>query len=287
MRGDLKSQDSHFAFGKNWASFSEQLNEPQVERAVTDLRRLLGGDLRGRSFLDIGCGSAIHSVAALRLGAKHVFAVDIDPDSVATTQAVLSRFAPNSAYRVEERSVFDLNSARDGTADVVYSWGVLHHTGDLNGALRSAANMVAPGGQFLFALYRRTYLCPFWRLEKQWYKSASARAQRLAQHLYLDWYQALSVARRLTHGEPPSLCDGARGMDLRHDLHDWLGGFPYESILPRDVERLMRQEGFRHEASFLCARKAGRTHGLLGSGCDEYRYSRVKPVAVNAGAVAH
>src|SRR6516165_5570957 len=90
---DLLEADSHFAFGKNWASYSKLVTDARVEEAVASLHRLAGGELSGMRFLDIGCGSGLHSLAALRLGAAEVVAVDIDADSVATTRALLEAHA--------------------------------------------------------------------------------------------------------------------------------------------------------------------------------------------------
>lgn len=267
---------TRFAFGKNWASYAETVGEAHLAAAGAGLRRLLGDvDLAGRSFLDIGCGSGIHSAAAIRLGAASVVAVDVDADAVNTTRAVLARFVPGAAYRVEQRSVLELHGGTLGPFDVVYAWGVLHHTGDMVAALGRAVAMVAPGGVFLFALYRRTYLCSLWRLEKRWYAATSPRLQRLARLAYIRSYRLFRRAR-LGQRYARAGFDGvqARGMDFQHDVHDWLGGFPYESILPDEVDRLMRSLGLRHQATFPIAATAGRTYGLLGSGCDEYRYGR-------------
>src|SRR5262249_40573197 len=123
---NLLDQASHFAFGKNWASYSKLVTDERVQEAIASLRRLAGGDLTGKRFLDIGCGSGLHSLAALRLGAEELVAVDIDPDSVATTRNLLQQNAPAQRWSVMERSVFDPQIGSLGTFDVVYSWGVLH-----------------------------------------------------------------------------------------------------------------------------------------------------------------
>lgn len=293
MSNDLLKLDSHFAFGENWASYAHLIGESEVAEASVGLRRLVGDlDLRGQRFLDIGSGSGIHSLAALRLGVAEVVATDIDPQSVATTKAVLDSLAPAGTHSVLRCSVFDLGSAQLGSFDVVYSWGVLHHTGDMVAALRQAASMVKDGGVFIFALYRRTHLCGFWKWEKRWYSSASLPMQKVAQNVYFGWlrliFALVSARKRLRtmfrqtadvvaedDGGLDSYIDtyrAFRGMDFRHDMHDWLGGFPYESALPDDVDLLMTECGLRHRASYLCTKGRGKTHGLLGSGCDEYVY---------------
>jgi 2-polyprenyl-6-hydroxyphenyl methylase/3-demethylubiquinone-9 3-methyltransferase len=273
---DLTAAHTHFAFGRNWAAYAERIGETHIAEAVAGLSRLLGGArLDGRTFLDIGSGSGIHSVAALRLGASRVLALDIDVDSVGTTRAVLARHAPQSAWEVQQRSVFDLTPADPGYFDVVYSWGVLHHTGDLSGAMRQAAALCGTNGKFVFALYRRVWMDWFWRREKRWYAQASAVAQRRARLLYISLYRA---GLRLTLRNPRAYFDAYlknRGMLFEHDVHDWLGGWPYESILPREVDALLTPLGLRRERAFVSTgRLFGRRSGVFGSGCDEYVYTR-------------
>src|SRR5437868_2113850 len=127
----LLDQKSHFAFGKNWASYAKLITDVQLDEAISCLRRLAGGDLHGKRFLDIGCGSGLHSLAALRLGASEVVALDIDGDSVATTRRLLQSNASGRPWSAMEASVFQLQPNSIGPFDVVYSWGVLHHTGDM------------------------------------------------------------------------------------------------------------------------------------------------------------
>jgi SAM-dependent methyltransferase len=270
---DLLEQDSHFAFGKNWESYSNLITEAQIEEAVAGLRRLAGGDLTGKRFLDIGCGSGLHSLAALRLGAVQVVSLDLDADCVATTRRVLHMHAPGKAWTVLERSVFDLEPGATERFDVVYSWGVLHHTGDMYRALRSAASLVRPGGQFIFALYRRTKMCGFWKVEKRWYAKASPRSQRLARSVYVALFR-LRQGRRFA-GYVANYKSTHRGMDFNHDVHDWMGGWPYESIGPAQVEELMRQLGLRAVRS-LGPKRSGL--GIFGSGCNEYVYERPRTI---------
>lgn len=277
---NLLDADSHFAFGENWASYARHIGQEQIAEAECGLQRLLVNEpLAGKRFLDIGCGSGLHSLAALRLGAQEVLAVDIDEMSVATTRDVLAHHMPVTRCTVKRVSVFELDPKVHGQFDVVYSWGVLHHTGDLDRALRSASNMVAPGGLFIFALYRKTMMCGLWKVEKRWYAHAKPAAQKTASAVYINLYRTKLWIQGRQFNEYVNSCK-TRGMDFYHDVHDWLGGYPYESISPKSVARKMAALDLRPVRSFVDRgrfnRLFGLPHGLFGSGCAEYVYMRVR-----------
>ncbi len=266
-RDDLRRLESHFAFGENWQSFLRTVDEGRIAEAVRGLERLVPAqDMEGRRMLDIGCGSGLSMLAACRLGARSVDGVDIDPNSAAAARALLSHHRPQGGWSVRTASVFDLQP-QDGTYDIVHSWGVLHHTGDMWNAVSRAAELVAPGGLLVIALYRKTPLCGFWAREKRLYAGAGRPVQALARALYTGAH----FAGLLATGRNPLryLRDyrNTRGMDFMHDVHDWLGGHPYESVTPEEVADFLRRAGFRPVRSF---EKPARTAGLLGSHCDEY-----------------
>ena len=265
-------QKSHFAFGKNWASYAETITEDKIEEAKKWLRRLVGDSLSGKRFLDIGCGSGIHSLAALRLGASEVVGIDLDADSVATTIAVLTRHAPNMNWRASVFSVFDLDKLGLGQFDVVYSWGVLHHTGDMYRALHCASTAVTPRGMFVFALYRVTAMCWFWKIEKRWYAHSSRSTQAFARSIYVAFFWLGKFVTRGRFRAHVAQYSRNRGMDFYHDVHDWLGGWPYESISPEQVEVEMATLNFQPHR--VPARQK-RSLGIFGSGCDEFVYCRI------------
>jgi len=267
-----QARDIRFAFGDNWLDFARDLDANQIAEAEISLRRLLQRDsLAGARFIDIGSGSGLFSLAARRLGAR-VHSFDFDPSSVlCTTQLRARHFPDDRDWTVERGSILDpAYVASLGAADVVYSWGVLHHTGAMHDAMRAAAALVAPDGVFAFALYHRTLMCGFWRWEKRWYAGASPAAQRRARAVYV----ALMRARfALTARDFRAYVGGyrsARGMDFMHDVHDWMGGYPYESILAAEVEALMRPLGFARVHGMATPLTAG----IFGSGCDEFLYRR-------------
>jgi len=271
---DPTQLDSHFAFGKNWEQFASSIDQSRLDVAKGELVSLLGrSSFADETWIDIGCGSGIHATAAALLGAR-VHAVDIDPVSVATTREVATRFGVSERVSAQVMSVFDLEGT-DRRFDVVYSWGVLHHTGDMDRAVRLAASVLAdtPNADLVLALYRRTRLCGFWRWEKRWYSQAGARAQRATQTIFNGLYGLSFLVRGRSFKAFKTTYQSRRGMDFRTDVHDWLGGYPYESIEHMDFVTSLATLGFRVERELL--RYPGRTpSGLFGSGCDEYVFRR-------------
>jgi len=199
----LEKSAPAFAFGENWARFLTSLSDAQIEEATRAVSTLVGRDLRDTTFLDIGSGSGLSSLAARRLGAR-VRSFDYDAQSVACTQELRQRFFPgDDAWTVAQGSVLDQPFlATLGQFDIVYSWGVLHHTGQMWHAIENAARLVRPGGLFIIGIYnfrggRRGTAA--WARLKRWYCTApryvvASRCDRLA-----GW---LSVRSRHARRDP-------------------------------------------------------------------------------------
>ncbi|HZP76303.1 MAG TPA: methyltransferase domain-containing protein [Pseudolabrys sp.] len=261
-----------FSFGENWKRFLAEVDDHRISQVEKSLQQLLGRErLDGVRFIDIGSGSGLSSLAARRLGAS-VHSFDEDPISVKCTATLQETFAPGDPqWRVEQGSVLDSGYLSQlGQFDVVYSWGVLHHTGAMRQAIDNASRLVAPNGQLVLALYRKTRLCWLWAMEKRWYCGASPRAQHTANTLYITSKRLAYALSGRDFNAAMAEYHSNRGMSYVHDVRDWLGGYPYESIRPDEVAQVMTRLGFAHVRSNVQPYSTG----VFGSGCDEYVYAR-------------
>jgi 2-polyprenyl-6-hydroxyphenyl methylase/3-demethylubiquinone-9 3-methyltransferase len=267
-----RKNDGRFEFGDNWLDFARDLSTSQIVEAEKSVRSLLGrDDLAGLSFVDVGSGSGLFSLAARRLGAR-VHSFDYDVNSVHCTQRLRDRYFPGDReWSVEWGSILDRDyTGKLGTFDIVYSWGVLHHTGALRAAIETASKLVAPAGLFAFSLYRRTLMCSLWRLEKRWYARASPAAQRRARDIYTGLFRLNYLLRSRDFKSYVANYQSKRGMNFDHDVHDWMGGYPYESIRAPEVDAVMQRLCFVR----VHAMATPMTVGIFGSGCAEYLYRR-------------
>ena len=236
-----------FGFGENWARFLTSLTDQQIEQATHGVRALLGRDLRDKSFLDIGSGSGLSSLAARRLGAARVYSFDYDPQSVACTQELRRRFFPgDAAWTVSQGSVLDQAFlATLGQFDIVYSWGVLHHTGRMWVAIENAARLVRPGGLFVIGIYNfrggRRGTATWTRL-KRWYCKAPRWQQVAWENAYLVWDLVSMAAVGRNPLRMIREYHSGRGMSWRHDAIDWLGGYPYEAATPGEILEFVRRK---------------------------------------------
>ena len=248
-----QDSEARFEFGHNWYDFirknfgAEKVKLSQ-EHMLSFLKRT---DLSGLSFLDIGCGSGLHSIAALQAGAGLVYSFDYDQDSVNATVYVKQQIGEPDSWTIEQGSVLDDDyMAHLAQFDLVYSWGVLHHTGDVWHALRNAAERVKPGGLLYIALYSADVQvdppAEFWLDIKRKYV-ASGWLHRRQMDLWYIW--RFYMNRRIWNLPRFFMrireYEKGRGMSLFTDVRDWLGGWPMEFVYDADAIAFCEGLGFK------------------------------------------
>jgi 2-polyprenyl-3-methyl-5-hydroxy-6-metoxy-1,4-benzoquinol methylase len=271
--GEVQRGD-RFKFGENWSRFLSLLNDERIREAEDSLKQMLKMEsLAGKSFLDIGSGSGLFSLAARRLGAR-VHSFDYDPQSVACAVELKRRYFPeDSDWIIEEGSALDADYLKSlGAFDVVYSWGVLHHTGQMWQALENAQLPVAANGRLFIAIYNDTgSQSARWKWIKRTYNELPRFLRTpfaLATIAPGEAKSALGSILKLKPGQYvrswTKYEQNNRGMSHWRDIVDWVGGHPYEVARAEEIFDFYRDRGFT-----LLKLKSGR-----GLGCNEFVFVR-------------
>lgn len=270
------AKGERFEFGKNWSAFLAVLDDERIAKAEESLKEMLECEsLEGKTFLDIGSGSGLFSLAARRLGAK-VHSFDFDTNSFACTQELRNRYFSNDPnWRVEQGSALDADYITSlGKFDIVYSWGVLHHTGEMWRALENAVIPTKKGGRLFIAIYNDTgSQAARWH----WIKKTYCRLPFILKTPFAvtvtvpdEAKRLISSAVRLKPGEyirSWTQYKNARGMNRWHDIIDWVGGYPYEVATVDQIFEFYKERGF----SLMKVKS-----GSAGLGCNEFVFKKNK-----------
>lgn len=254
-----------FAFGENWHKYSRRIAPDDYAAAQKSLSELIP-NLENKTFLDIGCGSGLFSIAASALGAREVLGIDVDPESVATAKELLEKISQWDPAVRKNTIIFREDSILNDKLqtlryDIVYSWGVLHHAGDMHQAFANVATLVSEKGQLVIAIYNRHFTSPIWKAIKYTYVKSPVFIRKLL----VFSVAAVKLSVTMLMGRNPF--KKVRGMHFYFDIVDWVGGYPYQYASIQEVCGYFEANGFK-------TKKIIKTVGLTG--CNEFVFDRIK-----------
>ncbi len=261
-----------FDFGSNWKHYSTQaLTRRRVEGARQAFIVLTSGiELRSRSFLDVGFGQGLTALCAADAGAT-VYCLDVNPRCAEALELTSQYFLPEAKEKLtvisgsilsttDVRQLREKSGSDGGGYDVVHSWGVLHHTGNMEKAFANCVGLVKPGGQLIVAIYNRHWSSSLWERIKYLY----CRLPRIGQKAMIWLFVPVIYLAKLL-GTRQNPLKKERGMDFLVDVVDWVGGYPYEYATVDEVLDL----GIKYGLQVLRVSPAG-----VPTGCNEFVFTR-------------
>ncbi|HAZ10410.1 MAG TPA: class I SAM-dependent methyltransferase [Candidatus Omnitrophica bacterium] len=232
-----------FEFGKNWQKYINKSGKKNVDEAIFSLKEFLGhDDLKDKSFLDIGCGSGLFSLAANLLGAT-VCSFDYDYNSTICARSLMTKYSKRldkDKCTILQGDVLDGNFCKKlGVFDIVYAWGILHHTGNMWKAINNSCCFVKRSGFLVVAIYSKSFTSPIWKVIKYIYNISPCIVKKMLVYFFTP---LIYIAKYLVTGRNP--LEKERGMDFFIDVIDWLGGYPYEYATSDEIIHYIKKRGF-------------------------------------------
>jgi 2-polyprenyl-6-hydroxyphenyl methylase/3-demethylubiquinone-9 3-methyltransferase len=157
-----------------------------------------------------------------------------------------------------------------GSYDVVYCWGVLHHTGDMWRGLDMIIRPVAENGLLCIAIYNdQGWRSSVWKHIKRFYCRGKPSAWLTVSLCLPVLSTACAIKDSMKLQSPLTryrlYAQENRGMSVWHDWIDWLGGYPFEVASPEAVVGFYRKRGFAL-VNKICTRGWGNNQFVFRNG---------------------
>jgi len=195
----------------------------------------------GLAVLDVGCGQGIDVIEYARAGA-HVTGVDLTPRHVELARQHISALGLRAD--IAEGDAESLPFA-DASFDRVSSNGVLHHTPDIEAALREVLRVLRPGGEARILVYNR-HSFHYWLSQVFWqgiYRRQLLQERSMAGVLSRGVERSSIDARPLVRVYSPRQVRGLMESNGFAEVSTRVGGFnttdsPISDVLARRTRLL-------------------------------------------------
>jgi len=255
----MSDGEGKFSFGINWTDFArnkvdENIVTTHVNDTLSHLLRLPGflsaKPLEGKRVLDIGCGSGLSSLSFYKNGCRDITSFDINEDSVRATNIIKEKFCDDESglrWSIDEGNILDeglVSRLRSQEKyDLIYSWGVLHHTGDMKKAIDNTLSLCKSGSVLWMALYIKMDQEDG---EEMYQNDLKLKIKFNEASEETKKEMIIERLKRVFNGSPAAWTQpyDNRGMTPINDVTDWLGGYPYEVARAKDTKRLLEANDF-------------------------------------------
>jgi ubiquinone/menaquinone biosynthesis C-methylase UbiE len=136
-------------------SYFDRIEDYRYNVYATWMKGAIGFDsYSGKRLLEVGCGTGTDLLQFAR-GGSRVVGVDLTPRSIEITRQRFRVYDLDGEFAIGDAENL---AFPDNSFDVVYSFGVIHHTPDTRRAVSEFHRVLKPGGRAIVMLYNRASL---------------------------------------------------------------------------------------------------------------------------------
>jgi ubiquinone/menaquinone biosynthesis C-methylase UbiE len=156
LSDDMRQEEgtTQRVYGKLWDKYETDEYIKEAYRIIESRFKNNEFDLsvlKGKTILDMGCGSGRYTIALTKTGAEKVYGIDLGKESIRKAALIAEKSGIRN-IEFDVGSVLDL-PYEDNLFDFIYSNGVLHHTENLEQGINELYRTLKPGGESFLYLY--------------------------------------------------------------------------------------------------------------------------------------